>query len=224
MADFGIARAVSQAGGEKLTQTGMAVGTPHYMSPEQALGSEHVDARSDIYSLGCVLYEMLVGQPPFTGPNSMAIMARHSMEVVPSLQVVRASVPDEVEEAVAAGAGEDAGGPVPHRSGLLGCLAAGRSWPDRTADLTAGITGTPKKYSGQVAGVLGQESPSSGRLLAAALAVLTGTGLGIWRFSHRSRHHWPQQLPPADSTHIALRCSTSKPKTARILSATWRMR
>ncbi|MBA2458371.1 MAG: protein kinase, partial [Gemmatimonadales bacterium] len=100
VADFGIARAVSRASGEKLTQTGMAVGTPHYMSPEQAGGSDHVDARSDIYSLGCVLYEMLIGQPPFTGPNSMAIMARHSMEVVPSLQVVRQTVPDEVEDAV----------------------------------------------------------------------------------------------------------------------------
>ena len=100
VADFGIARAVSQAGGEKLTQTGMAIGTPHYMSPEQSLGSEHVDARSDVYSLGCVLYELLIGQPPFTGPNAMAIMARHSMEVVPSLQVVRASVPDDVEDAV----------------------------------------------------------------------------------------------------------------------------
>src|SRR6266446_4976861 len=100
VADFGIARAVSEAGGDKLTQTGMAIGTPHYMSPEQALGSEHVDARSDVYSLGCVLYEILIGQPPFTGPNSMAIMARHSMEVVPSLQVVRSSVPDEVEDAV----------------------------------------------------------------------------------------------------------------------------
>src|SRR6185437_11940651 len=99
VADFGIARAV-EASGEKLTQTGMAVGTPHYMSPEQALGSDHVDARSDVYSLGCVLYELLIGQPPFTGPNAMAIMARHSMEVVPSLQVVRQSVPDEVEDAV----------------------------------------------------------------------------------------------------------------------------
>jgi serine/threonine-protein kinase len=99
VADFGIARAVSQAG-EKLTQTGMAIGTPHYMSPEQSLGSEHVDARSDVYSLGCVLYELLIGQPPFTGPNAMAIMARHSMEVVPSLQVVRPSVPDGVEDAI----------------------------------------------------------------------------------------------------------------------------
>ena len=100
MADFGIARAVSEAGGEKLTQTGMAIGTPYYMSPEQSLGSDRVDARSDVYSLGCVLYELLIGQPPFTGPNAMAIMARHSMEKVPSLQVVRSSVPDEVEDIV----------------------------------------------------------------------------------------------------------------------------
>jgi serine/threonine-protein kinase len=100
VADFGIARAVSEASGEKLTQTGIAIGTPHYMSPEQSMGSAHVDARSDIYSLGCVLYELLIGQPPFDGPNAMAIIARHSMETVPSLQVVRPSVPDEVEDAV----------------------------------------------------------------------------------------------------------------------------
>ena len=100
VADFGIARAVSQAGGEQLTETGMAVGTPHYMSPEQALGREHVDGRSDEYSLACVTYEMLVGQPPFDGPNAMAILARHSMESVPSLQVVRHSIPDEVEDAI----------------------------------------------------------------------------------------------------------------------------
>jgi serine/threonine-protein kinase len=100
VADFGIARAVSEAGGDKLTETGMAVGTPHYMSPEQALGGNHVDGRSDEYSLACVTYEMLVGQPPFQGPNAMAILARHSMEAVPSLQVVRHSIPDEVEDAI----------------------------------------------------------------------------------------------------------------------------
>jgi serine/threonine-protein kinase len=96
VADFGIARAVDEAGGQKLTETGMAVGTPYYMSPEQAMGGE-VDARSDIYSLGCVLYELLAGQPPFTGPTAMAILARHSLEAVPSVQVVRQSIPDEVE-------------------------------------------------------------------------------------------------------------------------------
>ena len=69
IADFGIALAVSQAGGTRLTETGLSVGTPHYMSPEQAMGDRELDARSDVYSLGAMLYEMLVGEPPFTGPR-----------------------------------------------------------------------------------------------------------------------------------------------------------
>ena len=68
VADFGIARALDVAGGERLTETGFALGTPAYMSPEQAAGSTRLDGRADIYALGCVLYEMLAGQPPFTGP------------------------------------------------------------------------------------------------------------------------------------------------------------
>jgi len=98
VADFGIAKAVEAASGTKLTETGMAVGTPHYMSPEQSLGGD-MDGRSDEYSLGCVLYELLVGQPPFDGPNAMAVLARHSLEQVPSMQVVRNSIPDAVEDA-----------------------------------------------------------------------------------------------------------------------------
>jgi len=100
VADFGIARAATEAG-EKLTQTGMALGTPLYMSPEQSMG-EQVGPTADLYSLGCVLYEMLAGTPPFTGANARAIMARHAMTPVPGLQEVRSSVPDEVEEAVLA--------------------------------------------------------------------------------------------------------------------------
>jgi eukaryotic-like serine/threonine-protein kinase len=101
VADFGIARAAASADTQKLTQTGVAIGTPLYMSPEQSVG-ENVGPTADIYSLGCVLYEMLAGTPPFTGPNARAIMARHAMTPVPGLQEVRASVPDEVEEAVMA--------------------------------------------------------------------------------------------------------------------------
>src|SRR3954462_9391026 len=99
VADFGIARVIQEAGAEKLTQTGMSVGTAAYMSPEQFSG-EHIDGRSDMYSLACVLYEMLVGEVPFTGPNAIAIMARHTMELPPSIQIVRGTVPDELEGAI----------------------------------------------------------------------------------------------------------------------------
>ncbi len=102
VADFGIARAVSAMGdaGGALTKTGMSLGTPTYMSPEQAFADKDIDGRSDLYSLACVLYEMLVGQPPFTGPNAQSVMARHSMSEVPSMQIVRATIPDDVEDIV----------------------------------------------------------------------------------------------------------------------------
>jgi hypothetical protein len=100
VADFGIARALDAAGGEKLTQTGLALGTPTYMSPEQAAASSRLDARSDIYALGCVTYEMLAGAPPFTGPTGQAILARHAVDPVPPLHTVRATVPVAVEEAI----------------------------------------------------------------------------------------------------------------------------
>ena len=103
VADFGIARAVTVAGGETLTRTGMTVGTPTYMAPEQAMGSRDVTPESDIYSLACVVYEMLAGQPPFTGPTAMAILARHSLDSVPSLKIVRGTVPDAVEDAIVRG-------------------------------------------------------------------------------------------------------------------------
>ena len=101
VADFGIARAVSAAGaGQHLTQTGTVIGTPAYMSPEQATGSEEIDGRSDQYSLACVTYEMLVGEPPFTGPTPQAVMARHSLDSVSPPSIVRATIPDGVEDAI----------------------------------------------------------------------------------------------------------------------------
>jgi eukaryotic-like serine/threonine-protein kinase len=100
VSDFGIARAVGAAGGDRLTATGLAIGTPAYMSPEQASGERDVDARSDIYSLGCVLYEMLAGEPPYTGPTTQAILARKAVAPIPSLHVVRETVPAAVQAIV----------------------------------------------------------------------------------------------------------------------------
>ncbi|MEE9474011.1 MAG: protein kinase, partial [Acidimicrobiia bacterium] len=100
VADFGIARALRVAGGERLTETGLSLGTPAYMSPEQASGTQELDGRSDVYSLACVMYEMLAGDPPFTGPTAPAIIARQLVDPVPSLRTVRATVPEELERAI----------------------------------------------------------------------------------------------------------------------------
>jgi eukaryotic-like serine/threonine-protein kinase len=100
VADFGIALAVSNAGGGRVTQTGLSLGTPQYMSPEQATGDRVIDARSDIYSLGAVLYEMLTGEAPHSGTTSQAIIARLLTEKPRSVRATRASVPAHVEAAV----------------------------------------------------------------------------------------------------------------------------
>ena len=92
VADFGIARAIEAAGGEQLTQTGIAMGTPAYMSPEQAAADTKIDGRSDLYSLGCVFYEMLGGEPPHTGPSPQAILARQLSGEVRSLRPLRTTV------------------------------------------------------------------------------------------------------------------------------------
>jgi len=99
VADFGIALAVNQAGGERLTETGLSLGTPAYISPEQAVAESQVDGRSDQYSLACVLFEMLAGEPPFTGPTAQAIIAKRFSEPVPHLRTVR-DVPAPLEQVV----------------------------------------------------------------------------------------------------------------------------
>ena len=100
VADFGIARAVTAAGGERLTGTGLAIGTPAYMSPEQSMGLEDVDGRSDVYALGCVVYEMVVGRPPFEGTTPQALLAKHAVDTVPGLRTSDPAIPVYVERAV----------------------------------------------------------------------------------------------------------------------------
>ncbi|PYP56819.1 MAG: hypothetical protein DMD40_09705 [Gemmatimonadetes bacterium] len=100
VADFGIARAIVAAGPEKLTDTGLAVGTPGYMSPEQATAHVQIDGRADTYALGCVLYEMLAGHPPFLGTTAQEVLARHTLDPVPPLRTIRREVPPALEHAV----------------------------------------------------------------------------------------------------------------------------
>jgi len=101
LADFGIALAVKEAGGNRLTETGLSLGTPQYMSPEQATGDRQLDARSDLYSLAAVLYEMLAGEPPVTGPTAQAMIAKLMTERPTHLRVLRGSVPEAIDAAVA---------------------------------------------------------------------------------------------------------------------------
>jgi len=103
VADFGVALAVSTAGGPRLTQSGLAVGTPLYMSPEQAAGDHEVDRRTDIYSLAAVLYEMLAGEPPFTGATAAAVTAKKMLESVPPLRTVRDTVPGALDAVIRKG-------------------------------------------------------------------------------------------------------------------------
>lgn len=100
VADFGIARAVSSATSEKLTQTGMSIGTPAYMSPEQSVGESDLDARSDLYAVGCVLYEMLAGEPPYSGGSPQAIMAKRFRDPVPRVSTLRETVSPAIESAL----------------------------------------------------------------------------------------------------------------------------
>ncbi|MHC4493394.1 MAG: protein kinase domain-containing protein [Planctomycetota bacterium] len=159
VADFGIAKAISAAGGEGLTETGFIVGTPGYMSPEQAAGDHDLDGRSDLYALGCVLYEMLTGEPVFTGVTARAILARHMQERIPSVQIARPSVSDTLAKVV-----EKALAKVP---------------ADRFAtaeDFSAAMTGA----------VTGRRLWLPRWLVRAAVVVLAGValvygGLAVWR-------------------------------------------
>ena len=108
VADFGIALAVAQAGGGRITETGLSLGTPHYMSPEQATGDRDVDPRSDIYALGCVLYEMLAGQPPFAASTAQAVLVKILTTDAPSITTERRTVPPPCWPCARTGSGEAA--------------------------------------------------------------------------------------------------------------------
>jgi serine/threonine-protein kinase len=206
VADFGIARAVASAETSKLTQTGTAIGTPLYMSPEQAVG-DNVGATSDIYSLGCVMYEMLIGQPPFTGPNARAIMARHAMEVVPSLQVVRDTVPDEVEDAILAALAKtpaDRPQTATQFAELLGVplhVTAARRTTRSTATRRAN---TPRGQSVLVQSNIVLRRWIIGGAFATFLLILIGGGVAAWRLRSGGGSPIPSETGGLDRHHVAV--------------------
>jgi len=198
VADFGIALAVQHAGGSRMTQTGMSLGTPQYMAPEQAMGERHVDARADVYALGAMTYEMLAGEPPFTGPTAQAIVARVMTERARPLRTVRDTVPEAVEAAV---------------STALEKLPADRF---ASAALFSQALVAPVATFPRASGVArAAAAPSGGRRVAsiaafAALAGAFGGGAAIWAW--RAPVVEAPSLPlhveitPPDSVSLRVRC------------------
>jgi hypothetical protein len=187
VADFGIAKAVTAAGGQHLTETGMALGTAAYMSPEQALGESDLDARSDIYSLGTVLYEMLAGQPPYSGATAQAIMARRMTDPVPPLRTVRELVPSTLQQVV-----EKALARLPadrYSSGqafaaALTAPASGAAIPTPVTDIQQGVTPA-------------RPAPARRAVYAGVILLIALLGLVFW-------FRRPSSSTPLDANLIAV--------------------
>jgi TolB-like protein/Tfp pilus assembly protein PilF/tRNA A-37 threonylcarbamoyl transferase component Bud32 len=180
IADFGIARALAAGGqrDDRLTETGIALGTPYYMSPEQATGDRNLDARTDVYSLGCVLYEMLAGEPPFTGPNQQAILAQVLTGQAPRLGTVR-EIPAAVDHAVARALARSPGDRFASAADFAGALETAQQEP-------ASRRGAPGRGR---------------RLVAVALAVVLPAGLlaGYFLLGRADRGG---SVPPAASAAV----------------------
>ena len=176
VADFGIALAASKAGGSRMTETGMSLGTPHYMSPEQAMGEREVTARADVYALGAMTYEMLLGEPPFTGPTAQAIVAKVMTERPAPIRSRRETVPPEVEDAVLTALAKLPADRFASAAEFSTAMATGRAATQRLAV--------------QSATVRTAESVRSRVPLYGALAL--ATVLAIWGWLRR-----PANEPPA---------------------------
>ena len=170
VADFGIALAVTQAGGARMTQTGLSLGTPSYMSPEQAMGERTITARSDIYSLGAVTYEMLAGEPPFTGPTVQAVVARVMTEEPRPLTSQRRSVPLHVEAAVSKALQKVPADRFPSAHEFADALTG--EHPVLGSDVPSQALSLGKRRQRRAASI---------RVAAALLVALaTGVALGVW--------------------------------------------
>jgi serine/threonine protein kinase len=178
VADFGIAKALDESGADHLTSTGFALGTPVYMSPEQGAAERSLDSRSDLYSLACVTYEMLVGEPPFTGPTAQVVMARRLSQPVPSARIARPQVSDAVEAAL-----RKALAPVP---------------ADRFATTTEFAAALTAATTPPTPALAGSKPNRTG--VAIAVGVLLVSALGVWGWRrHAASAPTAAALPGADS-------------------------
>jgi eukaryotic-like serine/threonine-protein kinase len=203
VADFGIARTLAGAGTAGLTETGFAVGTPHYMSPEQVTAERQLDGRADVYALGAVLYEMLAGEPPYTGPTAQAVIAKMLRGAPPSIRRVRPAVAEVVDVAIGVALAR-----VPaDRFATAGAFARALESAERTTAMSASVTGRPGTPAGDdrddggwrpgpdtgaragAAVRLGARARHGGRRFPAAFATLVlgiligGGALFAWRRS-----------------------------------------
>src|SRR5205809_3165974 len=166
LADFGIALAVREAGGPRLTESGLSLGTPQYMSPEQATGGRELDARSDVYSLAAVVYEMLAGEPPHTGPTVQAVIAKLLTERPTRILTVRDTVPEGVDSAVAKALAKV---PADRFGGAVGQCRALRNTDSRPA----------RGRAGHVPVLPGEESGGGADCRLAARRIRGGSNAGI---------------------------------------------
>jgi Tol biopolymer transport system component/tRNA A-37 threonylcarbamoyl transferase component Bud32 len=198
VADFGIALAVQQAGGQRMTQTGLSLGTPQYMAPEQAMGDKNVDARADIYALGAVIYEMLAGEPPFTGPTAQAIVAKVITEKPTPLVRVRDSVPAHVDSAIAQ---------------ALAKLPADR--PSSARELAGALQspsftwGVPSATPAPTVAARGAPGLARTALLAGTALALLGMAAAVWAWRHS------QESEPRRLVALSLEVPTANPELSR---------
>jgi TolB-like protein/tRNA A-37 threonylcarbamoyl transferase component Bud32/cytochrome c-type biogenesis protein CcmH/NrfG len=176
VADFGIARAVSTTSTDPLTQTGLAVGTPHYMAPEQAMGDREVDARADIYAVGALLYEMLAGEPPFTGPTPRAIVTRSMTEAPRSLITSRSELLPDVDRVAMKALAKSPADRYPTATALAAAL-------DQALDVThSGARPVISQSGPALVQVLGLFLLAGAAVLAMAYALVKQVGLPQWMF------------------------------------------
>ena len=180
VADFGIALALSNTGGHRLTETGLSLGTPAYMSPEQAMGERTLDGRTDVYALGCVLYEMLVGEPPFSGPTAQAIVSRILTEEPRSLVVQRRTVPPSLASAVGIALSK-----MPADR-----FASAAAFSDALETSSSGGTRAPEPYAAPRA------NRTSAATIALGIALVAASAIAAWGWLR------PAPAPPVTRSYI----------------------